>query len=344
MQITPIVQDVYQVDQECYGPLQDYAFASSFAQSSLASHPQDGLNYDPEATVTLKLKDLEHLLAASRHIPLEPVYPDVSLFPSPETDFATIVSGWGGSNVSEDSDIASLFSESDAFMGTPMSTPALPVLNDLSKNDLSVNDVIDLSGLFDAQSLFGLPPSLEGIAPFWITEAPSPLLDQKNQSEQFVAQKTLAMDSRSKIVKPKLRKLPAEAVQLALAANIASGVPVNAELIAPTPILAQAFPNGIRMPSNRGRSSTQAIGKGHGCTVCGRVFSRKFNLSVHMQTHNPDRARPFKCDYCGADFPRLQDLERHQTIHADPEFVCACGKAFVRRDALMRHQNKCRTG
>lgn len=350
MQITPqIEQDVYRQVDQGHGPsCIETSFASVSQQYSLASSQQDGLNQftlDPEATVTLKIKDLERLVSASRaHLvndtpTVEPRHLESnilmlmnSLYPSPETspDLATIVPGWGGSVSSEDStDITSLFSE-DAFMGTPLSES--PALFESSYPD-------ELTGLFDASNLFGLPPSLEGISPAWVMEASPPPVEMTPELPVF---KPLPVDPRGKVAKPKVnKKVTAEAVQLAVEATIASGVTVDAEVIAPTPVLAQAFPNGIRMPSNRGRSSAQAPVKGHGCNVCGRVFSRRFNLNVHMQTHDPDRARPFKCEECGAAFPRMQDLERHQSIHAEPEYSCSCGKSFVRRDALLRHQSKC---
>ena len=50
-------------------------------------------------------------------------------------------------------------------------------------------------------------------------------------------------------------------------------------------------------------------------------FARQFNLKTHMQTHNPDRAKPFACTHkgCGRAFSRKHDLMRHTTsIHRVP--------------------------
>ncbi|KAJ3216745.1 hypothetical protein HDU67_009071 [Dinochytrium kinnereticum] len=73
---------------------------------------------------------------------------------------------------------------------------------------------------------------------------------------------------------------------------------------------------------------------------CNRSFTRLFNLKAHMETHNPDRERSFKCEHCGVAFCRAQDLLRHGTVHDKTNLmVCpACPtKTFSRKDALRRH-------
>lgn len=50
------------------------------------------------------------------------------------------------------------------------------------------------------------------------------------------------------------------------------------------------------------------------------AFARAFNLKTHMDTHNPERAKPFVCPYssCKRSFSRKHDLQRHRTaIHRD---------------------------
>jgi hypothetical protein len=49
------------------------------------------------------------------------------------------------------------------------------------------------------------------------------------------------------------------------------------------------------------------------CKLCGRVFQRSYNLRAHMETHNPARDQPWKCQYDGCDrrFVRKTDLVRH---------------------------------
>lgn len=113
------------------------------------------------------------------------------------------------------------------------------------------------------------------------------------------------------------------------------------------------------------------------CHLCDRAFARAYNLNTHLATHDPDpaKSKPFPCPYpsCKADggrsFSRKHDLQRHvaSTHENEPEpgfdggvdengqrigglaslglgtpgrkFRCDdCGRAFVRRDALKRHQ------
>lgn len=49
------------------------------------------------------------------------------------------------------------------------------------------------------------------------------------------------------------------------------------------------------------------------CPICDKPFSRTFNYNTHLETHNPDRQRPFVCHKrnCGRSFFRPTDLKRH---------------------------------
>ncbi|KAJ3045660.1 hypothetical protein HDV00_007786 [Rhizophlyctis rosea] len=83
----------------------------------------------------------------------------------------------------------------------------------------------------------------------------------------------------------------------------------------------------------------------HACHFpdCGRTFTRKYNLTTHLGTHDPNRARPFQCHRCPKSFVRSPDLIRHEAVHNNErqEHVCACGRAYARRDALARHLATC---
>ncbi|KIK69919.1 hypothetical protein GYMLUDRAFT_67179 [Collybiopsis luxurians FD-317 M1] len=100
--------------------------------------------------------------------------------------------------------------------------------------------------------------------------------------------------------------------------------------------------------------STEEVHKGnprrkYKCTICPRAFDRAFNLKTHLETHNPNRPKPYVCPHsaCLRAFSRKHDLGRHLTsIHredsskpigvgkADQRIWCdACGKSSVSTDA-----------
>ncbi|KAJ3013018.1 hypothetical protein HKX48_005970 [Thoreauomyces humboldtii] len=79
---------------------------------------------------------------------------------------------------------------------------------------------------------------------------------------------------------------------------------------------------------------------------CLKTFTRKFNLATHIETHNPERSRPFICPDCRKAFLRAHDLERHETVHSKVKaYTCPdsrCSKRFTRADAVRRHLRKTR--
>ena len=49
------------------------------------------------------------------------------------------------------------------------------------------------------------------------------------------------------------------------------------------------------------------------CRFCGKPFTRSFNFNTHMETHDPNRKKPFQCRHpdCYKMFYRPTDLKRH---------------------------------
>ncbi|KAI5954412.1 SWI5 [Candida jiufengensis] len=77
------------------------------------------------------------------------------------------------------------------------------------------------------------------------------------------------------------------------------------------------------------------------CTYknCGKLFTRRYNVRSHIQTHLSDR--PFSCKFCVKKFVRQHDLNRHLKGHNEARLSkCPCGKEFARLDALKKHQER----
>ncbi|XP_039262052.2 uncharacterized protein LOC120338175 [Styela clava] len=78
--------------------------------------------------------------------------------------------------------------------------------------------------------------------------------------------------------------------------------------------------------------------KSHKCIYCGKLYSRKYGLKIHIRTHTG--YKPLKCKVCGRPFGDPSNLNKHVRLHAegDTPYRCKfCGKVLVRRRDLDRH-------
>ncbi|PIO09748.1 hypothetical protein AB205_0213880, partial [Aquarana catesbeiana] len=73
------------------------------------------------------------------------------------------------------------------------------------------------------------------------------------------------------------------------------------------------------------------------CLACGKYFSLKSELLLHLKTHTDVT---FSCSACGKSFTEEIELLLHQKIHTgENPFSCSeCGKHFTRKAYLLIHQ------
>uniref|UniRef100_A0A182ISR8 C2H2-type domain-containing protein n=1 Tax=Anopheles atroparvus TaxID=41427 RepID=A0A182ISR8_ANOAO len=86
--------------------------------------------------------------------------------------------------------------------------------------------------------------------------------------------------------------------------------------------------------SNMGSSK-----QGHVCIYCGKLYSRKYGLKIHIRTHTG--FKPLKCQYCLRPFGDPSNLNKHIRLHRQHDgslYECGmCGKKLARRRDLQRH-------
>ncbi|XP_024865515.1 oocyte zinc finger protein XlCOF20-like [Kryptolebias marmoratus] len=94
----------------------------------------------------------------------------------------------------------------------------------------------------------------------------------------------------------------------------------------------------VRMKKIVSCSKVQTRQKSFTCDDCGKGFTRKGDLNIHMRIHRGEK--PFPCDLCEQRFRLNTHLKRHMRIHTgEKPFACeVCGQMFSQKTNLNTHK------
>ena len=98
------------------------------------------------------------------------------------------------------------------------------------------------------------------------------------------------------------------------------------------------------MTSSQVRAKARgAGGDGYVCPYCGKLYSRRYGLKIHVRTHTG--FKPLQCPVCRRPFGDPSNLNKHIRLHGQSSasgdstpYTCRhCDKVLVRRRDLDRH-------
>ena len=105
------------------------------------------------------------------------------------------------------------------------------------------------------------------------------------------------------------------------------------------PNTSRMFPESYELAVDNSRYPSGAAHKRHLCVYCGKLYSRKYGLKIHLRTHTG--YKPLRCRVCARPFGDPSNLNKHERLHAadaSASYRCShCGKTLARRRDWERH-------
>ncbi|OXA47438.1 Zinc finger protein 91 [Folsomia candida] len=99
-------------------------------------------------------------------------------------------------------------------------------------------------------------------------------------------------------------------------------------------------PSNLRKHVNTVHNKTERPRFPCGFPGCGKTYSSKNALSIHMRAEHAENPTRFPCTLCGKECKAKSDLERHISTHTtEKTYTCStCGRSFGHRTTLTRHE------